>query len=388
MCPALGAAGQGHCVWRRRGPSARDLGDAGPARLIPEACESSRGIYGAPKVHMELLRRGVRTSRKRVARLMRDNGRPGTTRGCARRPKGTPKAAAPQAGAAPDLVGRDFTADGPDKARFADITYVRTRRGWPCPALVMDIWPGRAVGWSMSDRMDAGPADDALKTAIARRRPPAGCTRHSDHGSRYASLRLGRTMRENGIRPSTGAISPPWDDAAMESPMGPVKAERARAHRREPRAGGAGDIRVHRVPLRPGADALRARLPQPRGVRGEEPERRRRRGVRKCKWNRGRFRFKSTIRRDMPSGLVEAVDRMDAAGRRQTLRSISRAAEASGFEAACGAALRVVEGGRAPDDATVDVLARRIAAGGAEAEGGADLGVYDGFLRGGARHAG
>ena len=96
----------------------------------------------------------------------------------------------------------------------------------------------------------------------------------------------------------------------------------------------------------------------------------------------------STIRRDMPAGLVEAVDRMDAAGRRQTLRSISRAAEASGFEAACGAALRVVEGGRVPDDATVDVLARRIAAGGAEAAGGADLGVYDGFLKGGARHAG
>lgn len=96
----------------------------------------------------------------------------------------------------------------------------------------------------------------------------------------------------------------------------------------------------------------------------------------------------STIRRDMPAGLVEAVDRMDAAGRRQTLRSISRAAKASGFEAACGAALRVVEGGRVPDDATVDVLARRIAAGGPEAEGGADLGVYDGFLKGGGRHAG
>ena len=96
----------------------------------------------------------------------------------------------------------------------------------------------------------------------------------------------------------------------------------------------------------------------------------------------------STIRRDMPSGLVRAVDRMDAAGRRQTLRSISRAAEASGFEAACRAALHVVEGGRVPDDATVDVLARRIAAGGPEAAGGADLGVYDEFLKAGERHAG
>ena len=95
----------------------------------------------------------------------------------------------------------------------------------------------------------------------------------------------------------------------------------------------------------------------------------------------------SVIRRDMPASLVEGIDRMDAPQRKQTLRSISRAAEASGFEAACGAALRVVEGGRVPDDATVDVLARRIAAGGPEAAGGADLSVYDTFLRGGGSHA-
>ncbi len=89
----------------------------------------------------------------------------------------------------------------------------------------------------------------------------------------------------------------------------------------------------------------------------------------------------STIRRDMPAALVGGIDRMDAAGRRRTLRAIGRAGEASGFDAACRAALRVVEGGRVPDDATVDVLARRIAAGGAEAGGGCDLSVYDGFLR-------
>lgn len=91
----------------------------------------------------------------------------------------------------------------------------------------------------------------------------------------------------------------------------------------------------------------------------------------------------STVRRDMPEGLVEGIDRMGAAGRRQTLGSIARASAASGFDAACGAALRVVGGGRVPDDATVDVLARRIASGALGGEGGADLSVYDGFLRGG-----
>lgn len=89
----------------------------------------------------------------------------------------------------------------------------------------------------------------------------------------------------------------------------------------------------------------------------------------------------STIRRDMPAGLVEGIDRMDAAGRRQTPRSISRTAESSGFGAACDAALRVVEGGRVPDDATVDVLARRIAGGALPGGAGPDLAVYDGLTR-------
>ena len=95
----------------------------------------------------------------------------------------------------------------------------------------------------------------------------------------------------------------------------------------------------------------------------------------------------SVIRRDMPEALVRAIDSLDAAGRRRVLRSIGRAAGPSGFEAACAAALRVVEGGRVPDDATVDVLARRMAAGGPAASGGADLSVYDGFLKGGGAHA-
>lgn len=151
----------------------------------------------------------MRTSRKRVARIMRENGWAGTTRGCARRPKGGEKPSAPQANAAPDLVKRDFSADGPDEAWFADITYVRTHQGWLYLAVVMDIWSRRIVRWSMSARMTAELADDALKMAIARRRPPEGCVHHSDRGSQYVSLQLGRTMRGAGTAPSMGSISSP-----------------------------------------------------------------------------------------------------------------------------------------------------------------------------------
>lgn len=229
MCSALKVTRQGCCAWRGRPPGARGRRDAELPAKISEICAASRGVDGAPKVFAELGRAGVRTSRKRAARLMRESGRAGTTRGCARRPKGERRAAAPQANAAPDLVRRDFGADGPDRARFAGITYVRTHQGWLYPAVVMDIWSRMVAGWSMSDRMGAGLADDALKTAIARRRPGMGRARHGDHGSRYASLLLGGTMRDAGIEPSMGSISPPWDNAAMESLMGPIKAEYAHA---------------------------------------------------------------------------------------------------------------------------------------------------------------
>ena len=220
MCRALHVTRQGYYAWRKRRPSAHDERDAELAGKISEIYAASRGIYGAPKVLAELKKAGESTSRKRVARIMRENGWVGTTRGCAKRPKGEAKAAAPQANSAPDLVRREFSADGPNRAWFADITYVRTHRGWLYLAVVMDIWSRMIVGWSMSDRMTAGLADDALRMAIARRHPKEGCIHHSDHGSQYVSLLLGKTMREAGIEPSMGSISSPWDNAAMESLMG------------------------------------------------------------------------------------------------------------------------------------------------------------------------
>ena len=77
--------------------------------------------------------------------------------------------------------------------------------------------------------MTAELADDALKMAIARRRPAPGCVHHSDHGSQYASLLIGKTMRGSGIRPSMGAVSSPWDNAMAKSLMGTIKAECVRA---------------------------------------------------------------------------------------------------------------------------------------------------------------
>lgn len=223
MCSALKVTRQGYYAWKRRPPSPRARRDEELAGLICQVRSEVRDIYGAPKVFLKLRRMGVRTSRKRVARIMREKGWRGVTRACAKRPSGEKRAA--KRDSAQDLVGRKFRADGPNAAWFADITYVKTRQGWLYLALVMDIWSRRIVGWAMGPNITAELADEALRMALARRNDPKGCIHHSDHGAQYVSLLLSKTMREHGIRPSMGSISSPWDNAAMESLMGIVKSE-------------------------------------------------------------------------------------------------------------------------------------------------------------------
>lgn len=140
----------------------------------------------------------MRTSRKRAARIMRENGWAGTTRGCAKRPKGEARQAAPQANSAPDLVRRDFSADGPNRARFADIAYVRAHQGWPCLAVVMDVWSRKIVGWSISASMAA--TLPAVPGRLACRPLPAWQTRPAPHGTpAHGAAQLSMSLRLCGL---------------------------------------------------------------------------------------------------------------------------------------------------------------------------------------------
>ena len=223
MCRVLKVTRQGYYQWASRPISAHDERDLEIACVMIPLWESLNSCYGAPKMLVELRKAGVRTSKKRVARLMSEYGMAGTC-GVGLRKPGPPKQK-PETDDADDLVNRDFEADGPDQAWFADITYVKTYQGWLYVAVVIDIWSRMVVGWAMGPRIVAELADDALRMAIARRRPSSGLIHHSDHGSQYRSLLLGKTMREHGIRPSMGSVASPWDNAPTESFMGILKRE-------------------------------------------------------------------------------------------------------------------------------------------------------------------
>jgi putative transposase len=228
MARVLGVTAAGYHAWKRRAPSPRRLEDARLKERITSHFESSHDTYGAPRILDDLADEGIRVSRKRVARLMRELGIAGVSGREGRRRRR--KAAVPESEAATDLVRRDFTAGEPNQVWFADITYVPTWEGWLFLAVVMDACTKRIVGWSMRDDLKADIVIDALGMGTTMRRPQAGLVHHSDRGAQYRSLALGRTLRDSGILASMGATGVPHDNAVTESVMATIKKECVHRH--------------------------------------------------------------------------------------------------------------------------------------------------------------
>jgi putative transposase len=213
LCRALGVSPSGYYAWRSRGPSARALSDAALAAEIRRSHARSRGTYGVPRIHADLAEAGHHVSRKRVARLMRRDRLAGVHRRRFVRTTIRDEHAEPF----PDLVDRDFRANGPDRLWVADITQLPTRSG-PCYlASIVDAWSRRVVGWSIATHMRTPLVTTALDAAVVRRRPPGGLIHHSDHGSQYTSLAFGQRLRGSGIAASMGSVGDCYDNAMAES---------------------------------------------------------------------------------------------------------------------------------------------------------------------------
>jgi len=211
-CRVLGVSPSGYYDWQDRGPSARAIADAELIERIKAYHRASRHTYGSPRIHADLAEEGYRVGRKRVARLMRLAGLEGVSRRRRCRTTRRDKTAQP----VPDLVDRNFVAEGPDRLWVADITYIPTWSGFLYLAVVVDAWSRRVVGWSMATHLRTELVLSALEMALWRRRPE-GVIHHSDQGCQYTSIAFGQRCREAGVRPSTGSVGDCFDNALCES---------------------------------------------------------------------------------------------------------------------------------------------------------------------------
>ncbi|RKG47745.1 IS3 family transposase [Corallococcus sp. AB011P] len=219
LCRQLGVSRSGYYAWAKRPESQRKKSDRALTQEVAAIHQESRGTYGSPRVHAELRARGRHVAKKRVARLMRQQGLAARRRRPFVRTTDS-KHAHP---VAPNVVARDFQPPGPNHTWAGDITYVWTAEGWLYLAVVLDLFSRRVVGWSIAERIDRHLVLAALDMALAGRQAPV--LYHSDRGSQYASEDYQARLAKRGITCSMSRKGNCWDNAVVESFFSSVKME-------------------------------------------------------------------------------------------------------------------------------------------------------------------
>lgn len=212
-CRVLKFSTQGYYKWLKAPVSNRDLADAYLTNEAIEAHGEDPG-YGYRLVFDELVAAGHEVGERRVWRLCSQQ------RLFSSHSKKRGKGTRPGPPVHDDRVQRDFSATRPNQLWLTDITEHWTGQGKLYCCAIKDVYSGRIVGYSISDRMKSSLAVDALNTAVARRGGPqkvAGAIVHSDRGSQFRSRKFVAALHRHGLVGSMGRVGAAGDNAAMES---------------------------------------------------------------------------------------------------------------------------------------------------------------------------
>ena len=221
LCDVLEVSRCGFYAWQGRPESKHARDDRRLAVKVRASHEESRRTYGSPRIHADLRGQDERVGRKRIARLMRQEGLKARVR---RRYKCTTMSEHDQP-IAPNLLARQFEAGAPNQRWVGDTTELLVGAGKLYLAVVLDLYSRYVVGWALSAVNDRFLTVRALEQALRRRCPDAGLLHHSDQGSTYASEDYRKILAAHGLTCSMSRRGNCLDNAAIESWFSTLKSE-------------------------------------------------------------------------------------------------------------------------------------------------------------------
>jgi putative transposase len=238
MCSLLEVSASGYYAWRERPPSQRARAHEAWVKAIQAIHDQSHKTYGRPRVHAELVNRGFRIGKNRVARLMqakniqsrRKKKRQSTTDSRHNYP------------IAPNLLQQNFQAAIPNEKWLSDITDIPTAEGWLYLAAILDLFSRKIVGWAMEDQMESKLVELAFQTAVQNRQKVSGLLHHSARGSQYAGGGYQTLIQAHRVTPSMSRTGNCYDNAPMESFFSTLKGELVDWHHYQTRAEARTDI--------------------------------------------------------------------------------------------------------------------------------------------------
>jgi putative transposase len=222
MCQVLEVSRSGYYAWQQRPASPTRKRQAELAAQIRVVHQCSRQVYGAPRVHRELVAQGVKCARNTVAKVMRNQGIKSKMR-----KRFVVRTTDSRHGhpIAPNALDRQFQQTAPNQAWAADITYIPTDEGWLYLAGVIDLCSRKLIGWATADHLRADLVEEALTMAIQQRQPSGAVLHHSDRGVQYACDQYQALLQRHGLQPSMSRRGNCHDNAVMESFWGTLKTE-------------------------------------------------------------------------------------------------------------------------------------------------------------------
>jgi putative transposase len=223
LCRCLDVTPSGYYAWVHRPESRRACEDRRLKVLVRASFAGGRTYYGSPRIHKDLIEQDEAISRKRVIRLMQEDGLKARVR---KRYKGTTMSDRDQPIAA-NVLARQFTADAPNQRWVGDTTELVIGESGAkiYLAAILDLYSRFIVGWAVSAVNDRYLTIKALEMALTRRCPAIGLLHHSDQGSTYASEAYQAVLTAHGITCSMSRRGNCYDNAVMESFFSTVKSE-------------------------------------------------------------------------------------------------------------------------------------------------------------------
>jgi putative transposase len=222
MCHCLNVSRSGYYAWLQRKPSRRLQRRQALDGQVKILFHQHKQRYGAERLQRKMLNEnGKPYDLKTIAASLR---RQGLLAKAARKYKATTNSNH-NLPVFDNLLQQDFSATAPNQKWAGDITYLGTDEGWLYLAVIIDLFSRQVVGWSMSERMTANLACDALNMAIFRRKRPKGVMVHSDRGSQYCSHAYRQLLQQHELLGSMSAKGCCYDNACAESFFHSLKVE-------------------------------------------------------------------------------------------------------------------------------------------------------------------
>jgi transposase InsO family protein len=220
LCRLFEVTRAGFYAWRRRPESVRRRQDRVLLDAMRAIFEASDGTYGSPRLQQALLTSGHRVSRRRIGRLMRQDGLRARVVRMYRSKAGVHRWFSRQA----NHVGRT-RATRPNQIWVGDVTYLAVGRRWWYLVVVLDQCSRRVLAWRLAATRDSRVTRAVLDAALRRRQPAAGLIFHTDRGSEFQGTRVRTCLTARGVRQSMTRGGAPGENAHMESFFHSLKAD-------------------------------------------------------------------------------------------------------------------------------------------------------------------